>query len=314
VKWIKKGLIYQPARQFKWNQSHAQLPIVDAAVAEKWRIYFATRDAQNRSTISYIEVEPGNPNNILNVHHEPILPFGALGAFDESGLMPVAIVTWKSKKYLFYAGWSLGRSVPYRNAIGLALSDDEGKTFTKLGAGPIFDLRPHEPYFTGTATILIESGVWRAWYQSCTKWEMIADRPEPFYHLKYAESKDGISWKRLGVVAIDFKDDMEGGISSASVLRGEQGYKMWYSYRGATGYRDHKTRSYRIGFAESIDGISWTRDDLAAGIDVSLTGWDSEMIAYPNVLRHGGETFMFYNGNGFGRTGFGYAVSDELFK
>jgi hypothetical protein len=309
VRWVKRGLIYQPAGQFHWNKSHAQLPIVDAAHERKWRIYFATRGADNRSNISYIEVEAGRPENILYEHDRPLLPLGALGAFDESGLMPVCFVRQQGRQYLFYAGWSLKQTVPYHNAVGLALSTDDGRTFTKFAPGPIFDLRPHEPYFTGTANVLIEDGVWRVWYQSCTRWALIAGRPEPFYHLKYAESTDGINWARQGVVAIDYKDDMEGGISSASVVREAGLYSMWYSYRGAAGYREHKAHSYRIGYAESPDGIVWTRKDAEAGIDVSPAGWDSEMIAYPYVLRYGDERFMFYNGNGFGRTGFGYAVA-----
>jgi hypothetical protein len=310
VKWIKKGLIYQPAGQFHWNKSHAQLPIVDTTPDGRWRIYFATRGADNRSSISYIEVEAGKPENVLYEHNQPVLPFGALGTFDESGLMPACLVAQEDRQYLFYIGWSLRQTVPYHNAIGLALSTDKGQTFTKF-AGPLFDLRTNEPYFTGTANVLFESGMWRAWYQSGTKWQVVAGRPEPFYHLKYAESADGISWTRRGVVAIDYRNDMEGGICSASVLRETGHYKMWYSYRGAEGYREDRARSYRIGYAESPDGIDWTRKDADAGIDVSSTGWDSQMIAYPNVLRHGGNLLMFYNGNGFGRSGFGYAVAAD---
>ena len=310
VKWVKQGLIYRPAGRFDWNQSHAQLPIVDATDEARWRIYFATRGADNRSNISYIEVEAGRPEHILYEHDRPLLSFGALGAFDESGLMPVCIVTHEGRKYLYYAGWSLKQTVPYQNAIGLALSTDGGRTFERYAPGPLFGLRPHEPYFTGTMHVLIEQERWRAWYQSCTKWEIIAERAEPFYHLKYAESDDGIDWTRAGVVAIDYKDEGEGGISAATILKEDGLYHMWYSYRRATGYREDRASSYRIGYAESADGLQWTRKDEAAGITISDEGWDSEMIAYPCVVRYGDKRFMFYNGNGFGRTGIGYAVSE----
>lgn len=309
MKWVKKGLIYRPSGQYDWSSSHAQLPIVHATEDGRWRIYFATRDAANRSNISFIEVEAGRPENILYEHDRPLLPFGALGAFDESGLMPVNVVAHEGRVYLFYAGWSLPRTVPYHNAIGLAVSDDGGRSFEKAGAGPLFGLRPDEPYFTGTIEVMIEDGTWRAWYQSCTRWALIDGRPEPFYHLKYAESADGLNWMRRGQVAIDYADEREGGISGASVLREGGLYHMYYCYRGAAGYRDDPSRSYRIGYARSPDGITWTRRDDEAGIDVSPTGWDSEMIAYPRVVRHGDRHYMFYNGNGFGRSGFGYAVA-----
>ena len=36
------------------------------------------------------------------------------------------------------------------------------------------------------------------------------------------------------------------------------------------------------------------------------------MITYPHVVVGArGRKFMFYNGNGFGSTGFGYATTDE---
>ncbi len=83
---------------------------------------------------------------------------------------------------------------------------------------------------------------------------------------------------------------------------------MWYAYRKKGNYRLDKELSYRIGHAVSDDGKQWIRRDELAGIDVSTKGWDSEMITYPNIVNYKGEKFMFYNGNGFGRTGFGYAI------
>ncbi len=307
--WVKKGLIYSPKGQFTWNKTHAQLPIVDASDETKWRIYFATRDEQNKSTITYIEVGAAQPKQILYEDNRPLLSFGPLGSFDESGLMPVCVVDHQGKKYLYYAGWCLKKTVPYHNAIGLALSEDGGRSFTKLTEGPLFDTRLHEPYFTGTANVLVDNGLWRIWYQSCTRWQVIQGKPEPFYHLKYAESLDGINWERKGVVAIDYKDESEGGISSASVIQSDGIFRMWYSYRGSENYRSNRNNSYRIGYAESSDGIKWARRDDQAGIDISDTGWDSEMIAYPCVVRSKNQNYLFYNGNGFGRTGFGYAVS-----
>lgn len=311
MKWIKKGLVYQLKNRYGWSQSHAQLPIVDVLDESRWRIYFASRDAENRSRISYIEVEAGRPENLLYEHNQPILPLGKLGAFDESGMMPVCVVNLDGKKYLYYAGWSLKKTVPYHNCIGLAFINNQGASFEKYGEGPLFDARPDEPYFTGTANILVENGTWRMWYQSCTKWEIINGRPESFYHIKYAESVNGVDWSRKGVVAIDYRDDAEGGISSASVLRENGIYKMWYSSRGVAKYRENKVESYRIGYAESVQGIEWQRKDDEVGIEVSASGWDSEMIAYPFVFERRNKKYMFYNGNGFGKSGIGYAISDQ---
>lgn len=81
---------------------------------------------------------------------------------------------------------------------------------------------------------------------------------------------------------------------------------MWYSFRSGSG------SPYRIGYASSCDGEHWLRDESDSGIDVSDSGWDSEMICYPFVFKHKNNYYMLYNGNGYGRTGFGMAVCEEL--
>lgn len=301
--WLKKGMIFFPQQNDYWNQSHAQLPIVEVISEQVWRIYYSTRDKENHSRFSYIEVESGKPEQLLSRSDQPILQLGELGTFDESGQMCVSIVNHQGVKYLYYAGWSEKKQVPYHNAIGLAISTDDGKTFTKYSSGPLLDSKPFEPFFTGTACVRIENEIWRMWYQSCTQWKIINGKPQPFYHIKYAESDNGIDWHRKGTIAIDYKEPSEAGICSATVIQQDQIYKMWFSYRNAT-------RSYRIGYAESKDGISWQRNDQLAGIELSPGGWDAEMLAYPNVVLINNKKFMFYNGNGFGQSGFGYAIQE----
>ncbi|MGM5470811.1 hypothetical protein ACS386_11095 [Flavobacteriaceae bacterium LMO-SS05] len=308
MSWTKKGLIFNVNAKHSWNKTHAQCPVVDLIDDHLWRIYYASRNAKGQSQISYIEVEAGNPSHILYEHPDYLFDFGALGTFDESGLMPSAIVTYGHKKYMYYIGWSVKKEVPYHNAIGLAYSMDNGKTFRRLYEGPILSSTHLEPYFTGTSCVMKEGDLWRMWYLSCTKWDLIHGIQEPFYHLKYAESKNGITWDRQGIVAIDFKTPTEGGIASASVLKEDGIYKMWYAYRDAHGYRAHKNKSYRIGYAESQDGIKWKRLDDQVGIALSETGWDSFMMTYPNVIKYKDTKYLFYNGDGFGQSGFGYAI------
>jgi hypothetical protein len=222
--------------------------------------------------------------------------------------MPSWIVNHHGLKYLYYIGWNTGKTVSYRNSIGLAVSRDSGASFTRLFEGPVMDRTRTEPHFCSAPCVLVENGLWRMWYLSCVRWELRNGRPEPYYHLKYAESRDGIEWQREGVVAIDLKP-YEGGITRPCVLRDGGVYKMWYTYRGSQDYRTDRTQTYRIGYAESRDGIGWKRLDEFAGIDVSESGWDSQMVTYPYVYKHRGELHMLYNGNGFGDSGFGYAIA-----
>ncbi|MBT8273847.1 MAG: hypothetical protein KJO77_08575 [Bacteroidia bacterium] len=311
MNWVKKGLIFNVDGQYDWNKSHAQCPVVDKLNEKIWRIFYSSRNILGQSQISYFDVKAGQPESIVNRNSNYLFELGKPGSFDDSGVMPTSIVSQNNKKYLYFIGWTIKKTVPYHNSIGIAVSEDDGETFTKCFDGPVIGATHLEPYFTGTAYVRIESGLWRIWYLSCTKWEEIEGRQEPYYHIKYAESNDGIHWDRQAKVAIDFKDNHEGGIVSASVLKEKDVYKMWYGYRQAKGYRELKERAYRIGYAESKDGIEWIRKDELAGIDCSDEGWDSEMMSYPNVIEHQGTKYMFYNGNGFGKTGIGYATLEE---
>lgn len=307
-RWQKQGLIYVPLGSQPWSRSHAQLPLVQLR-DESWRIYFATRNEAGQSNISYLETAPGNPFDIRYIHDDVLLPLGDLGTFDESGIMPLSLVRAEDGRwYFYYAGWTQRKTIPYHNSIGVAVSDDDCQSFHKLYKGPLLDARRDEPYFTGTAHVRIENGIWRMWYQSCTGWVRQGGCIEPLYHIKYAESTNGVDWERTGKVAIDYRDAEEGGICSATVHQHAEGYEMWYCYRNTFDYRTNPRNSYRIGYATSQDGIVWLRQDALAGIDVSDQGWDSTMIAYPHFVRYDKTDYLFYNGNGFGSTGFGVAT------
>lgn len=311
MKWEKKGLIYSPKPDHDWRVSHAQLPTIDRVNDDVLRIYYGTRDEFSRTVTTYIEVEADRPENILYVHDQPVLGLGELGCFDDEGAMPSWIVNHGGMKYLYYIGWNKGVSVSYRNSIGLAISDDNGKSFNRVHRGPVVDRTKFEPYFCGASCVLVENGRWRMWYLSALRWIVMDNSPEPIYHIKYAESEDGVNWQRTGIVCIDLKTLDEGGITRPCVIQEGGIYKMWYSCRGVRDYRTNKENSYRVGYAESPDGISWERKDELVGIDVSEDGWDSVMITYAHVYQHKGMKYMIYNGNGFGASGFGYAVCDD---
>jgi len=303
MEWVKKGQIFDPHRNLGWIASHAAVPFAKKKEDDLYRIYFSGRDHINRSQTGFFEININSPWNINYITDEPILKRGRIGSFDDSGAMLSWIVDYQDRTYLYYIGWNLGVTVPFRNSMGLAISQDGGKTFWKYSKGPILDRDSCDPYFIASACVLIDGNKWRMWYLSCEKWVIESGKPKHFYHIKYAESDNGIHWKKTGNVCLDFKSNVEYAISRPCVLKEKNLYKMWYSYRG---------ESYRIGYAESKDGIKWERKDEEAGIDVSESGWDSEMIEYPHVFDHKGERFMLYNGNGYGKTGIGLAVlADE---
>lgn len=310
MKWIKKGLIFSAANQFEWMAHHACVPIADKVNDEVLRIYFGPRDRQGRTRTAFIEVEADNPSNVLYVHDRPVLELGKLGTFDDSGAMPSCIVNHNGKKYLFYIGWNVGVTVSYRNSIGLAVSEDGGLSFNRVFEGPVVDRNLLEPYFCASPYVIIDEGKWKLWYASSTGWVVVNEKPEPIYQIKYAESDDGCHWVRNNTTCIEYT--FEGEANARPAVIKENGlYRMWYCFRGSIDYRTNKDQSYRLGYAESGDGIKWIRKDDVVGIERSTEGWDSLMMEYCCVYEHKGRKYMLYNGNGFGETGFGYAVFDE---
>jgi hypothetical protein len=310
VKWVKKGVIFTPDNDRDWMRTHASIPIGDMRADGTMRIYFGTRDGEGRSHIGHVDVDPSDPARILGLSEAPLLPLGQRGTFDDSGIMPSWLVNHDGRKFLYYIGWNPQVTVPYRLSIGLAISDDGGATFVKYPGGPVSDRSVEEPYFNTAPCVLVDSGVWRMWYVSCTGWELVNGWPEPRYHVKYAESADGINWRKTGHVCIDY-DGPTAAIGRPCVLRDGDLYKMFYSYRDTESYRDDPARSYRLGYAESYDGLSWRRRDELVGIDRSDSGWDSQMLEYCSIYDHEGTRHMLYNGNGFGKSGFGLAVLAE---
>lgn len=308
--WIKKGRIFTVDKEHDWMLHHASQPIADKISDEVLRIYFGPRDAEERTRTTFIDIEAENPQNVLYVHDKPVLSLGKLGTFDDSGAMPSCLVNHEGRKYLYYNGWNRGVTVPYRNSVGVAVSEDGGLTFERVFEGPVVDRTKDEPYFCATPFVMVDDGVWRMWYASGTGWVVVDGHPEPRYQIKYAESHDGLTWTRDNTTCIEYGFEDEANARPA-VVKEDGLYRMWYCFRGSYGYRTDVDQSYRMGYAESEDGIHWTRNDAEAGIARSEDGWDSEMIGYPNVYEHGGRKYMLYNGNGFGRSGFGYAVLEE---
>jgi hypothetical protein len=310
MRWQKKGRIFTVHGQYEWMAHHAGLPVADKISDEVLRIYFTPRDTQGRSHITFIEVEADHPEKILYVHDRPVLSPGQLGTFDDSGATLSCILNSGGRKYFYYAGWNRTVTVPYRNALGVAVSDDGGLTCQRFCEGPVLDRSDTDPYFIATAFAMIDEGKWKLWYTSGTGWVIVNDKPEPRYQVKYAESEDGIHWTRNNIVCLNYLFEGEANVRPC-VIKDSGLYRMWYCFRGSIHYRTDKEQSYRIGYAESQDGINWIRKDDDVGIERSAEGWDSIMLAYPYVYEHKGRKYMLYNGNGFGESGFGYAILHE---
>ncbi len=300
MNWTKLKNIFCPDNNFSWMVSHAANPFAERMSEGIYRIYFTCRDAESRSHIGYVDVDFNDDFKVVSISDVPVLAPGELGLFDDSGTAMGYLLNTGDKKYLYYLGWNLKVTVPWLNTIGLAIWNEAKGTFEKYSRAPIMDRSDEDPFTISYPSVLLENGKYRMWYGSNLKWGKTQDEMD--HVIKYAESNDGIHWNRTNQIHIHLEHPGEYALSKPFVIKSGDLYQMWYSYRA-----NGTVTTYRIGYAESADGISWKRKDEEVGIDVSPEGWDSEMICYPFVFDHGGTRYMLYNGNGYGRTGFGIA-------
>jgi len=308
MKWIKKGKIFSVDGNCGWMNSHAQIPTV-LVLEDRLRVFFSTRTIPTESKTTFLDLDIKDPSKVLYVHDKPLLDNGKLGTFDEDGVMPAGVIKKDNKIYLYYSGWSKRCSVPYSNLTGLVISEDNGYTFKRIGDGPILSTNIFEPYSATSPHVFFENNLFHMFYCSGTDWIKKSDKYEHTYDIKYAFSKDGIHFKQDGKSIVKSTSNKE-AITRPVITKNNNLYHMFFCYRGSDDFRDGED-AYRIGYAWSDDLKKWHREDENAGIDVSEDGWDSKMIAYPYVVETFYGTYMFYNGNGFGQSGFGYAVLEE---
>ena len=273
--------------------------MVDGLQGGDCRLFVTARDAEGRSRIGRVVIDLDHPGQPASWGEAPVINVGPPGSFDESGVTGSSVVHAGGRTFQYDTGWTRGVTVPFYFYAGLAISDDGGRTFRRVSPAPILERNRVDPFLTASPWVMLDEGVWRMWYVSGVDWTRTQGGVSHRYDIRYAESRDGIAWHRTGLVCVTFAGPEETSFGRPCVLRDGSRYRMWLSCRGA---------AYRIGYAESHDGLSWERLDHLAGIDPSPSGWDAEMIDKPMVFSWGGRLAMLYNGNGYGKSGVGLAV------
>jgi hypothetical protein len=283
-----------------WAASHAALPAVAGVDETGFWLYYSPRDAVGRGHIARARVEAG-PGGLVVDRRDPelVLAPGRLGAFDESGCTMSCVVEDGRRALLYYTGWTRGVTVPFYFYVGVAESNDAGRTFTRVSEAPVLERNAVDPFLTASPCVVRDGTRWLMWYVSCIEWVATGGEPQHRYHVRLAESDDGLNWRREGRVALDLEPG-EYAIARPCVRYEGGRWRMWTCARGP---------AYRLVHAESTDGVHWERSP--ASLDVSPSGWDAEMIAYPWIVDAAGVRHLLYNGNGYGRTGIGYAIATE---
>jgi hypothetical protein len=313
MKWKKLGKIFDPTEHklpndcFEFAQAPQTLVFHDFV-----RIYFSSRSRDSTgkflSHICFVDMDK-NFKNIRAISQETVIDLGKPGCFDEHGIFPINVLRVGDKIFAYTCGWSRRVSVPVETSTGLAISNDDGITFSKYGDGPVFSSSINEPFLVGDSFVQIYTGKFHMWYIFGKQWTMEEgeDLPARVYKIGYATSDDGMSWRRKGKQIIDDKLNVDECQALPTVIYFGNKYHMFFCYRYSTGFRENKDKGYRIGYAYSSDMKEWIRDDEKGGMSISGQEWDSDMQCYPHIFRCDDKIYLLYNGNEFGKKGFGIA-------
>ena len=316
MKWKKLGKIFDPTK-FKLPNNcfqYAQSP--QALVFDDFiRVYFTARERDIRSGkylshIAFVDMTK-DFKKIIDVSKNTVIELGKLGCFDEHGIFPINVLRQKDKIYGYTCGWSRKISVSVDTSIGLAISHDNGLTFQRTGDGPVLTSSLHEPFLVGDPFVKNYEDTFHMWYIFGIYWKRFQNEeaPDRVYKIGHAMSQDGFVWKKEeGRKIIGDKLNSDESQALPAVIKFAGKYHMFFCYRQSHDFRKRKDRSYRIGYAFSDDLKNWVRDDDNVGIDTTDGDWDSDMLCYPHVFECDDKIYLLYNGNEFGKHGFGVAI------
>jgi len=318
MKWRKLGRIFDPAGHelpdgcTEFAQSPQALVLKDRV-----RVYFSTRRRDQTgkflSHVAYADFTR-DMRQLLDVSRHTVLPLGALGCFDEHGIFPLSPCRLGDRIVGYTTGWNRKVSVPADSSIGLVTSDDNGNTFARHGTGPVVTSSLHEPFLVADAFVLSVGTLLHMWYIFGTAWTARApgEPPERVYKIGHATSMDGVAWRKEGRRVVDDRIGENECQALPTVIRIDGRYHMLFCFRRQFGFRDDPGSAYRVGHAMSDDLGTWTRDDDVLALPAGVAGeWDHEMQAYPSTFECDGQIYLLYNGNQFGRYGFGLAILER---
>ena len=272
-----------------------------------YRVFLGFCDLHNISRIGYVDLDKINPSLITTVSESAVLDLGKDGCFDDNGVVPVSIIRHQGLIHLYYVGFQLGVKVPYYTFLGLAISEDNGHTFTRHSNTPLLDRCPREPFARCGAHIQIINNKWHMWYIGNIKsgWtNRSTGKTLPLYTMRHATSNDGLTWDIEDKICLPFLNEMEHGFGRPHVIQHNSLYKMFFCVR-------HLEFGYQLAYAESADLHNWERKPHEALNFGSDNPWDNKHKCFPTLVKKDDYYYLFYTGNNIGQEGLGYRKIPE---
>lgn len=314
MKWEKFGKIFDPTDYQLPDNSKEFAQSPQTLVFDDFiRIYFSTRAVESSgmflSNIAYVDFSK-DLKKVIRVSNNTVIPLGELGTFDEHGIFPINPFKDGERILAYTCGWSRRASVSVETSIGVVYSDDNGNTFNRLGPGPILSSSINEPVLVGDGFVRKYNNTYFMWYIFGKVWIKSTDSEPParVYKIAYATSLDGINWDKEEAKQIvsDVIDENECQ-ALPTVIEHNGIYHLVFCFRHSSDFRTNPKRGYKLGYAYSKDLKNWIRDDAKLNLNLPDEGWDSGMMCYPHLFKVENQIYLLYNGNNFGKYGFGAA-------
>jgi hypothetical protein len=300
MNWKKLGQVFQVTAKSPLALTHAANPLPLHLDGDIYRVYYSARDEDNKSSVAYVDLNIETLESIGETE-KVVFAYGPEDSFYSHGVSIGNIYEDRGHKYILFMGWQIRGENHWRGDVGQLeiINPDSIQLAQEL---PFMESDEEDPISLSYPFVMHENGLFKMWYGSTLNWT--SPNGEMIHVIKYATSIDGKNWIKHGT-AIPYEIGVAQAFSRPTLIKNATGYHMWYSFRSGDG------TPYRIGYSHSEDGINWNRKHDETGIDVSETGWDDHMICYPFVFEHKENTYMLYNGNSYGKSGFGLAILEK---
>jgi hypothetical protein len=297
-------LLISPNSEVSWCSQSTGPSFFRIKSKSRIEAFITGRDSDGISRIGLADIHILDDGSLklVKIAKDPVFDIGESGCFDENGVSYPWLLSHEDKEYMFYVGWVAGGKNRFQNFLGLAVRDGEDELFRRVSKAPIIDRSSEEPYGIGSCCVMRGKKKWLMLYTSFLPWRQDNNKsPEhphsqPSYNIKYAVSEDLIHWERSNKSVLEFENGEH--IHGKPVLTQKENgdLNLYFSVRG---------EAYRVGYAE---GCSIHNLERKANLVFEGEKWMSKTQEYAFPLRNGQRTYLFFNGNGYGRSGLGYAI------
>lgn len=303
MKWEKLGLVWNASNHLKWGDMGTLTPTPYLLGNDVIRVYCGVRDKKGVGRIGYFDVLEENPSIVVGFSENPVLDIGLPGAFDDNGMLLGDVIKVGDTVRMYYVGFQLATKAKFLAFGGVAMSEDNGNTFTRFSKSPIIDRDDTGLFIRAIHGIRqIKEDVFKVWFSEGASWEIINNSPYPNYSISTIESPDGLTFSKNAGKAIELQREDEYRLGRSRVFSFDPNdHILTFTYGKSTG-------EYESGYASSSDLIHWKREDDWGLKPGGGHSFDSRHLAYPALVRvNDGSVYCFYNGDDMGKGGIGVA-------